>query len=115
MLRLFLAILSGEKRAWIGKAASVADRHRLQNIAVVVDFKGDPVRDSRISTPTALDVIEFALVMEVNLLARMGEEYRVAIRSAPLQGADGEVALRHRIGPVRLLGLVETVDLLPQH
>ena len=58
---------------------------------------------------------QLALVMEVDGLARVGEEDGMAVCAARLHGLDGVVALGDGIRPVGRVRVVERVNLLPQN
>ena len=56
-----------------------------------------------------------ALVVERNLLTRVGKDHRRSLSRAALEHPDLGVRLGHRVGMRRPVGVVVGVHLLPQH
>ena len=82
-VRFCLAMSVGRQQRIRGViAAAITDGDGLQRIAVGIDRQRHCMADARIGELLAVDVVELALVVVVDRLARMGEEHRVPVSAS---------------------------------
>src|SRR5262249_22003404 len=95
--------------------AAVANCDRLQRVSEIVDGQHYAVRHSGIGKLLAAYLVGFALVVEVDRFARVGEEDSMYVWTEVLKTLNGVIALRKRVGTDGGIGTVEGVDLLPEY
>src|SRR5947208_16724990 len=80
--RLFEMVFRCQVRiGQIRMTAAVSDGYRLQHVAEHIDRERYGVGHPRVGDHVLHDLVKLALVVEIDSLARMREEYAIAVRS----------------------------------